>query len=364
MNNVIMAIGSSEIGGGQKVFVSCIKELLKRNMAVIVLLPDGPLVDVVRPLNVKIYTVNFSSITSVIKIAKILKKERCDIINAYLTKCCWLVSLANMIYGIPICCTLLNAITYEKLGHVKRCVYPYLYYLLQKLCDGIIVNSEQNRKHFIEVANMDGDRIKVIYSGIDIEEFVKYKFEKIEKNKFVIGSVGRLSPEKGHIYLLRALTYLHNIEYECLIVGDGPLRTELEKFVIENGLADYVKFVGFQENVVPAMSIMDVVVIPSLNETFGIAIIEAFALRKTVIASNVGGIPELINDFDTGLLFKSTDSKLLAEKIFYTYNNRDVVSKIGGNAYKYCERKFSTQIMADNTVKYYNDIVRATSYRK
>jgi len=360
MKRILLAIGSSEIGGGQKVFLTYIKEILKRDCSVVVVLPDGPLVELIQFYKTKIHIVNFNSIASLLSIAKILKHEKVDIVNTYLTKCSLLFSFVNIFFRLPLCCTLLNAITHENLGKFQKLIYPLLYLLLHKLCDGIIVNSEQNKRHFINVAGMDANDVKVIYSGINIDEFTTLQREKPRRNKFVIGAVGRLSPEKGHIYLIKALTYLKNIDFECLIIGDGPLRSELEKYAINENLDKKIIFLGFQKNVAEIMRQMDVVVMPSLNETFGITIIEAFSLKKLVIASNVGGIPELVNHKITGLLFPVKDSLALAKAIEYAYNNKNEMEKIGNNAYEFAMKNFTSAAMADNTLRYYDYILCKT----
>ncbi len=360
MKRILLAIGSSEIGGGQKVFHTFIREFIKRGYSIIVVLPAGPLVDLVRPFSVKTYIVNYNSMTSLIKIAAILYKEKIDVINTFLTKCSLLFSLVNIFFRVPLCCTLLNAISHEKLFYLQKRVYPFVYFLLQKLCDGIIVNSEQNKKHFIDVAKMDGNLIKVIYSGIDIDEFNRFRNQKPRDNKFVIGAVGRLSPEKGHIYLIKALTHI-NINFECLFVGDGPLRAELENYVREVDLDKRIKFLGFQANIAQIMSQMAVVIMPSLNETFGINIIEAFALKKVVIASAVGGIPELVINGQTGLLFPVKDSSALAEKILYVYNNREEAQMMAMNGYEYFKKNFTSEIMAEKTIQYYESVVKKQS---
>ena len=361
MKKILLTIGSSEIGGGQKVFLACMREFLKKNCSIVVVVPNGPLVELIKPFNVKIYIVNFNSIIALIKIARILHKEKADIINTYLTKCSFLFSLVNIYFHVPLCCTLLNAITHEKLGKLQSRAYPFVYFLLSKLCDGIIVNSEQNKMHFIDVAKMNIDCIKVIYSGIDIEEYQGFQNQRPIDHGFVLGAIGRLSPEKGYIYLIKALTYLTDIDFKCIFVGDGPLRAELENYVREVNLDRRIKFIGFQTNVASAMSQMDVVIMPSLNETFGLTILEAFVLKKVVIGSDVGGIPELVINGKTGLLFPAKDSLALAEKILYVYNNKEEAQVMAMNGYEYFKKNFTSSIMAEKTMQYYEFILKAHS---
>ena len=357
----MLAIGSSEIGGGQKVFLACMRELVKRDFTIVAVLPRGPLVELVKSLNVRIHIVDFNSIAALSRIAMILHRERVDIVNTYLTKCSLLFSLVNLFYRVPLCCTLLNAITHEKMGNLQKRVYPFAYFLLYKLCDGIIVNSGQNKKHFMDVARMDGRSVNVIYSGIEAAEFQEIQNRKTSDHKFVIGAIGRLSPEKGHIYLIEALTHLTDIDFECIFVGDGPLRAELEQYARDVNLGKRVKFVGFRADVASAMSQMDVVVMPSVNETFGLTIVEAFALKKVVIGSDAGGIPELVINGQTGLLFPARDSAALAEAILYVYHNREEAQSMAIKGHDYFKKNFTSEIMTENTIRYYESIVKARS---
>jgi glycosyltransferase involved in cell wall biosynthesis len=256
---------------------------------------------------------------------------------------------------------LLNAVIHEKLNRLQALIYPVLYFLLYKISDGIIVNSEQNKRHFMEVAKIKGDFIKVIYSGIDMERFLNIPDPEIKNNKYVLGMVGRLSKEKGPSYLIEALSFLKEIDFECLIVGDGPLRKELEEQVEKRHLQERVKFLGFQNNVIQFMQKMDVVVLPSLDETFGITIVEAFALKKVVVASDVGGIPELVKHKLTGLLFPAKDSATLAERLLYLHNNKREATKLAKNGYEFAMKKFTSTVMAANTLDYYKTLQKVSA---
>jgi glycosyltransferase involved in cell wall biosynthesis len=140
------------------------------------------------------------------------------------------------------------------------------------------------------------------------------------------------------------------------------LRSELENYVRDNDLGGRVKFIGFQANVARAMSQVDVVIMPSINETFGLTIVEAFALKKVVIGSDVGGIPELVINGHTGLLFPARDSSALAEKIVYVYNNREEAQTMAMNGYEYFRKNFTSSIMAEKTIQYYASLIEAHSH--
>ena len=184
---MLLAIGSSDIGGGQKVFLSFAQELHRRGVPAVAVMPEGPLVQQVRPYVETIHIADLTSVRSLPAIARILREERAEIINTYLTKCGLLFSLVNLFFRRRLYCTLLNAVTHEALGPLQCLVYPALYWVLHRLSDGIIVNSQQNKQHLVEAARMDPERVKVIYSGIDIEGFAGQRPRRAPNDEFVIG---------------------------------------------------------------------------------------------------------------------------------------------------------------------------------
>jgi len=226
------------------------------------------------------------------------------------------------------------------------------------MCDGFIVNSVQNKRHFAQTARISSEFIKVIYSGIAMDEFANVPEIVESDGKFVIGYVGRLSPEKGPYCLLESLSDLDGIDYECMIVGDGPLRTGLEDYVKAHDLQERVRMLGFQKKIAPLINKMDVVVVPSVNETFGITIVEAFALKKPVIASNAGGIPELVRHKETGLLFAVGDALALSQHILYMYANKSEAVEMGRNGYDFAVNNLTCSMMAANTLGYFTELIQ------
>jgi glycosyltransferase involved in cell wall biosynthesis len=168
-------------------------------------------------------------------------------------------------------------------------------------------------------------------------------------SKLIIGYVGRLSQEKGPFYLLQALTQLNDINYECIIVGDGPLMEDLKYFSKVNNLFEKVSFIGYHPEPINLMSMMDIVVVPSLNETFGITIIESFALKKIVIASDIGGIKEIVQNGINGYLFTPKSTNQLSELIRNIQTGKINTSKIGKNAMNFALNNFTSEIMANKT---------------
>ena len=146
------------------------------------------------------------------------------------------------------------------------------------------------------------------------------------------------------------------MDFDCSIIGDGPMREKLELFSKLNLLNDRVRFLGFKSNVYKLIKNLDVIVVPSLNEAFGMTIIEAFSQHKIVIASNIDAIPELIVHKKTGLLFPVKDYLKLNDLFMYVYNNKKDVIKIQNNAYKFYINNFTHAVFIDKTLKYFNNL--------
>jgi glycosyltransferase involved in cell wall biosynthesis len=150
----------------------------------------------------------------------------------------------------------------------------------------------------------------------------------------VVGIVGRLSEEKRHIDLLNAFEEVLKTfpDASLLIVGDGYLRKNLEKKVTEMHLANNITFTGFQENVFTYLKKMDVFVLPSRTEGTPLSILEAMSVGIPVIATNVGGIPEIVIDNETGLLVSPESPLDLANSIKKLLSNPRMMNKMGQKA--------------------------------
>ena len=356
--NILLAIGCSKIGGAQKVFATLAKQLSYQGYNVTVVLPEGPLAQVLQEDNISTTVIKFKSLQGILTISGLLKTRKFDIINTHLTNCSFLIALINIFYRKKLCCSLHNAILHEGLNWIQKLIYPFIYFFIYKFSNGIVVNSESNKQHFIDISHISAKHIRVIYNGIDANEYIiEKKVTKDKGGKFLIGFIGRLSIEKGVIYLIEALSHLDDIDYECVIIGEGPLRHELEDIVASRGLKNKVKFLGFKQNVIPFYAEMDVFILPSLNEVLPITIIEAFALKVITIATEVGGVPDLITHGKTGMLFPVKDVKKLRENIKWVYRNSSKRQEMVDNAYAKFIQSFSSDVMVKETSEYFQLII-------
>lgn len=219
--------------------------------------------------------------------------------------------------------------------------------------------------------------VSVVHSGIDVERFASPDREKalglgaelrIPDGSFVIGSVGSLVPCKGHSVLLEAFQQVvahasppAPLNPVCLIVGDGPEKPRIEISVRKKGLKDRVVFAGQREEIPELLSLMNIFVMPSLQEGLGTAALEAMAAGKPVIASNVGGLSEVFEDGRTGLLVPPGDAAALARAILQLMNDPGKMSALASNASKHVRDRFSREAMVEGTVAVYRSVAQASS---
>lgn len=189
--------------------------------------------------------------------------------------------------------------------------------------------------------------ITVVHNGIDLAPYAQYHRQAFHwTRKFIIGMIARLDAEKGIAYLLRAFHDLLPLlpHARLIIVGDGPERRELEWLARRLGVAEKVQWVGFQENVSEWVKSFDCFVLPSVGrESFGIVLLEALASGCPVIASNLGGIPEVIENGRTGILVEPGDAGFLMSALLYVYRHPDVAMKLGSQGRARVHAHFSLQ---------------------
>lgn len=215
------------------------------------------------------------------------------------------------------------------------------------------------------------DRVRTIYAGIDVEAFrrtahndgardVRREFG-ILPDAPVVGVVANLSPIKGYEELIAALALVaQKVEgLRCLCVGgaDSVYRGTLKRLVEESGLERCLIFAGYQQMVVPFYDAMDILVLPSRSEAFPLVLLEAMALAKPVVATDVGGIPEAVVDGVTGLLVPPRDPSRLAGAILRLLRDRSARVEMGLAGYAHVVRHFSLKAQMAALDSLYTELV-------
>jgi len=173
----------------------------------------------------------------------------------------------------------------------------------------------------------------------------------------LVGIVARLDPIKNHALLINAMKIVHERipEARLIVVGDGPLRGELEQLTSELDLKDVVIFIGERSDVPRILSGLDLFVLSSLSEGMSITLVEAMAAGLPIVVTDVGGNPLLITSGDNGLLVPSNDCKAMNDEITRLLNDRVLSKRLGSEARDRFNAKFTLHKMIEKHREIYGE---------
>jgi glycosyltransferase involved in cell wall biosynthesis len=263
---------------------------------------------------------------------QLIRSEKVDLVHAH--------EFSAIIYGWIV--SRLAKIPFVGTVHGKNYFWEKvrrrLAYRLVARTGRLIAVSEDLKRFIVEKVRVPASQIQVIYNGVkpaipvDGGEVERVRTElDIKPGDLVIGTVGSLYPVKGHQYLLDAMpTVLRKHPNSVLLlVGRGELDVSLKEQAKRLGIEGRVRFLGMRQDVAILLALMDLFVLPSLSEGLSMALLEAMTAGKPVVATSVGGNPELVERGKTGFLVRSMDSKDLADNLIEVLDNESSMKRFG-----------------------------------
>ncbi|MBD3425768.1 MAG: glycosyltransferase [Candidatus Omnitrophica bacterium] len=236
--------------------------------------------------------------------------------------------------------------------------------------DRVIAISKSVRQHLLEDFNIDRDKIEMVYNGIELDKYLRTDPGNaksvlkdrigLSKDAFVVGSVARLSPVKGQGYLIEAFAKAQAKRpgMRLLLVGEGPDEKMLREKARREGLKDKVLFAsGRQMSLEEYLSVMDVFCLASISEGLGLSLMEAMASGRACIASDVGGLSELIQTGKNGLLVPSRDVDALSEAVTTLALDERQRLSLSRNARKKALEEFGIEKSVRKTIEVYRSVL-------
>jgi glycosyltransferase involved in cell wall biosynthesis len=227
-------------------------------------------------------------------------------------------------------------------------------------CDRVVAVSQAVREDLIR-QGVDNRKIALIYNGIDLSKFQPaLTHRRSVDQEPVIGLVGRLEPEKGHRCFLEAAQILLQQHGDCRfqIVGEGSLQQDLRDFAWQLGIAGQVEFLGLRDDIPELLSRMSVVALPSLSEAFSLSLVEAMSMGKPCVASNIGGIREILADRENGLLVEPGQPRVLAAGIAWLLEHPGEARRMGEAAARTAAGRFDARVMTEQLTRLYAECVQ------
>jgi len=374
MNNnfkILHLITGSSIAGAENVVLTLAKGMKSSQFEseICTLTSEGDLHNKAEQIGIKTYALGYKNILSlpkvVIKLIILLHKINYYIINTHLSQASVIGIIVGRLVKIP--CII-------ETRHYSDYMYKYGNKMKQwldketvNMADHVIVVSNAGKEVLKNMEGVKEEKITVIYNGTSIDKFRPYNIKqrrqirenlKIEE-KIILSYTGRLRPEKGHQYLLEAIFEIKDqyTNIVLLLIGDGVLRSDLEALTRQLNIENKVRFLGDRKDIPELLSATDIYVHPSVVEGFGISIIEAMAAGLPVIATNVGGIPEIITNGENGILVPPENPQALAEAISDLIEHPDKRKALAENGKQRVVTNFTDEIMVKKYMEVYRNII-------
>lgn len=240
---------------------------------------------------------------------------------------------------------------------------------IHKLANRVLVNAEGIRDYILKMGSVAPGKIVVIHNGLDAPADAHTLRERrrakllaelgLGADVKIVGSVARLSPVKGHRYLLEAAANVMKADarVHLVLVGDGELRDEIKAQAERLGIGARTRLIGHREDSAQLAAAFDVAVLASLSEGLPNAVMEAMAAGVPVVATAVGGVPELIEDGETGFLVPPANPGAMAERIEYALSNADLTGLIAMRGRRLVSERFGMERMVAAVERLYDEVI-------
>lgn len=372
---ILFVSNDSSLLGSSKSMINLVKELKKKNNDVYVIIPEkGAIEEELIKLNINYKIFRYYSWIKPIGEKKYLKY----IIKTILTFISsvnissWVkknkIEIIHSNNSATYVGSLISRLTNKKhVWHIRELMQEdhnldffnkkFTYKMLNKSDYLIYISKAVKDKYDKLLTNKNS---KLVYNGIPVDKFLNAKIPEFNENKIKLLIAGNICKTKGQEEAIKAIEYLKNKginNLELQIAGDGVMKEQLEKYVIENKLEDNVKFLGFRRDLDEIRKQINIYLMCSQNEAFGRVTIEAMMSKNLVIGANTGGTVELVTDKTNGFLYNQGDYKDLANKIEYVITHWCECEKIIEKAYVDALNNYSIQRCANEVLEVYKKVI-------
>lgn len=315
------------------------------------------------------------------EIYKIIRREKPDIIHTHTAKAGTIGRLAGILYNlfnaggkqVKLIHTFHGHIFKGYFNKIKTGIFLLIEKFLSYFTLKIITVSDSIKKELCSLGVCRADKITVIPLGFELEKFLDIPIKT--GNVLNIGIVGRLVPIKNHrLFLEAAAKTLSNrpeIKIKFKIIGDGELRKTLEEYSSELKISSYVDFLGWQRDLAKVYSDLDIVSLTSINEGTPVSLIEAMASRKAVVATNVGGIGDLLGReihtdirpntnfkvLERGIIAESCDSNSFSAALTFLLQHKQIREDIAASSRDFVKNNFSKERLIKDIENLYENMV-------
>lgn len=373
-SRVLYLIDSLRMGGAERLLVSYLKHLdstqIEPRVCALQIREGNPIGEQILQLGIPVDTLlvkNLRDITALPRLLAYMRRHKIDLVHTQLEFANTLGNTASWILGIPSIATMHTLNDPEKGSKTYRRIAIMLW-ILRHFCNRVVAVSEETRRHHLRVGGNKPENVITLYNGIDLTPFQQIRDEEIQAMRSQLGiptsaqvltTVAVLRQPKGIQYLIEALPAIlqGNPEAYYLIVGDGDYRSQLEEQVRDLGVERKVIFTGYRNDIPQLLEMSDIFVLPTLTEALPTVLAEAMAASKPIIASKVGGIPEMVIEGKNGLLLSPQNAEELAAACLNLLQNPSQAQEMGKAGRKIVEERFNIPVQVKMLETLYKELL-------
>jgi lipopolysaccharide heptosyltransferase II len=355
--NILQILPELNVGGVETGTVDLARYLVKYGHKAVVVSSGGDLVKDLESFGAIHYRLPvhkksiFAIMRMVPQLCEIIKKEKIDIVHARSRVPAWVAYFS---------CRRTNAVFITTChGYYAKHLFSYVMGWAKR----VIALSNVIARHMIDDFGTPNDRIKLVPRSVDLEKFQYINPAEKRKDEFNVGIIARITPLKGHLHFIKAMARVAKAapRLKIWIVGDAPsskeaYKEQLQVLVKRLGLAHCTEFLGTQRDIPAILMHLDLVVLATTtHEAFGRVIVEAQAAGVPVVATEVGGVIDIIEDGSNGLLVPPADPVSMAEAVIRIFKDKVLARAMAERAYEKVKIEYNVELMVKNTIDVYKD---------
>lgn len=374
---VLVFASSFRLGGSERQAVELLRHLDRRRFAPVVACfeAEGPLLeelpeDVLPPRSFSLVRfAHASTLAQAVRFVGLLRRSRIQVVQTF--------DFYSNVFALPLArlCGVPAVVGARREGPGQRARRHRRWeHLCFRAAHAVVANAALLEDHLVSEGGVPEEKVRVIHNALDLSRFdtlaktgdsAVAADDEPDPSLVRMGVLGNLRPEKGHLHLLEALASMAELDTEVRVylAGEGPERETIETRISELGLDRIVHLLGTVTNAPAFLAAMDVVVLPSLEEGLPNAVIESMAAAKPVVATRVGGVPELVEPGVTGTLVEPARPEALAAALLDILKSGSMRERMGSAARRRVENRFDSGRASRQFEELYDELLARNTSR-
>lgn len=356
-------IGHLRTGGTQKHLYELLRRLDRSRFAprVYCLKRQGAMIEDLEGLGIQVDDLQIGaslsepkSLLRLIGFARQLRKSRVSLLHCYLPRANFFGAIAGRLARVP--AVLISKRSLESQETLKQ---VFLCRIADAWADALLANSQEVWRHASEVGRCRPEKLRLVPNGIDIERYRKPCSNGFHDERPIVGTVLRLEPVKGPDVFVEAAGRIaaKMPQARFIVIGEGTLRQDLERRAASLGLENRIQFLGERDDVAEILPSFSVFLLPSMVEGMSMALLEAMAAARPIVATRVGGNVDLIRDQETGLLVSPGDPDEMAAAVLRLLKDTGWAKRLGHAAQGTVVNHYSADGMVEKIERIYSDVL-------